>query len=327
MNPAAERITGVSFAELRGKRLFEEHPDAVGSAFHTAFERVARGGEEQVFEHYYPRFDGWFANRIVAIDEQVFVYVRDITDEVRRRRRTDALARISGVLTREELDAPGMARAVAEIVSDAVDAECTLALLSPDRKWLENAAHAGRDAEATSLLAAFPRWDARCGHPGKALRTGEALLVGAEELAHMARAVEDAELREGLLRYAPETLLVVPLIVADQPIGVVIACRRSGQPSLTQHDRALLTEVAPSIALYLALAGRRLEAGTLRNRLVALADAIPALVSFVDADERYQYVNAGYGRWLGGSPASYVGRTLRDVLGPVAYDQIRPYAR
>jgi PAS domain S-box-containing protein len=85
MNPATERIMGVRFEDVRGKRLFEIYPDAIGSAFHAAFECVSAGGEPQAFEHYYPRFDGWYSNRVLRIGDYIHVYARDVTDDVRRR--------------------------------------------------------------------------------------------------------------------------------------------------------------------------------------------------------------------------------------------------
>jgi PAS domain S-box-containing protein len=44
MNAATERIMGVCLDKVRGKRLFELYPDAIGTAFHHAFKRVAAGG-------------------------------------------------------------------------------------------------------------------------------------------------------------------------------------------------------------------------------------------------------------------------------------------
>ena len=303
MNAAAERIMGVTLAEVRGRRLFELYPDAIGNEFHAAFQRVAAGGAPETFEHYYARFDRWFANRMVRIGDHVYIYAREITEEVVRCRRADALARISAALTRGELDVRGTARAVAGVMRDALDAACSVALLSADREWLDVVAQVARiaDGESEAPEPGPTRLDAGCGHPGDALRSGRAILVGPE--------------------------LVVPLIVGDRPIGVAIARRRGDQPQLTHHDRTLFAELAPNIALYLALAGRRSEAVALRNRLAALADALPALVAFVDTEERYQYVNVAYERWFERSRESCVGSHIRDVVGPAAYATIRPHVR
>ena len=48
------------------------------------------------------------------------------------------------------------------------------------------------------------------------------------------------------------------------------------------------------------------------------ADAVPALLAYVDREERYRFANASYHRWFGFDPRSIVGKNLREVLGPDA---------
>lgn len=54
------------------------------------------------------------------------------------------------------------------------------------------------------------------------------------------------------------------------------------------------------------------------------ADALPVLISYVDAEERYRFVNRAYTEWFGGERADFIGRTLREVLGEVAYLAVQP---
>lgn len=67
-----------------------------------------------------------------------------------------------------------------------------------------------------------------------------------------------------------------------------------------------------------------LEEGAHRLRLIA--DNTPALISYVDSEERYRYANATYREWFGMAPEEVCGRTLRDVLGE-AYASREPYVR
>ncbi|MDQ4137194.1 MAG: PAS domain S-box protein, partial [Pseudomonadota bacterium] len=60
------------------------------------------------------------------------------------------------------------------------------------------------------------------------------------------------------------------------------------------------------------------------ERLRHLADALPLLISFVDRDERYQFVNRAYEEWFGTPRDSIVGRTIREILGEEAYAARRP---
>lgn len=53
-------------------------------------------------------------------------------------------------------------------------------------------------------------------------------------------------------------------------------------------------------------------------------DAIPALLSYVDREQRYRWVNRAYEVWFGTSAGALHGRTLREVLGGEAYATVRP---
>src|SRR5688572_17046866 len=61
--------------------------------------------------------------------------------------------------------------------------------------------------------------------------------------------------------------------------------------------------------------------------LLAIADALPALISYVDADYRYQFNNRAYEEWFGHSREEIRGKPLIDVLGKAAFEAIRPYAK
>ncbi|HYC57872.1 MAG TPA: ATP-binding protein [Candidatus Binatia bacterium] len=62
-------------------------------------------------------------------------------------------------------------------------------------------------------------------------------------------------------------------------------------------------------------------------RLHMITDTLPVLVAYVDTFERYRFVNGTYREWLGQTPGSIEGRTMRDVLGEAAYERLRPHAR
>jgi diguanylate cyclase (GGDEF)-like protein/PAS domain S-box-containing protein len=50
------------------------------------------------------------------------------------------------------------------------------------------------------------------------------------------------------------------------------------------------------------------------HRLRLITDNTPALISYVDSGERYQYANATYHEWFGMTPEEVCGRTMREVL-------------
>ncbi len=55
-----------------------------------------------------------------------------------------------------------------------------------------------------------------------------------------------------------------------------------------------------------------------------MADSMPVLFAYCDAEERYQFVNSQYKKWFGVEPDAILGRTVRDVVGTEAYAEVEP---
>ncbi len=60
------------------------------------------------------------------------------------------------------------------------------------------------------------------------------------------------------------------------------------------------------------------------RRLRTIADNTPALISYVDRKQRFQFCNATYGSWLGLDPKAVIGQPLREALGDELYAQRKP---
>jgi PAS domain S-box-containing protein len=63
------------------------------------------------------------------------------------------------------------------------------------------------------------------------------------------------------------------------------------------------------------------------RRLRLVTNAVPALIAYVDADERYRFNNETYRTWFNQTPAALQGRRLQDVLGEPAFAAIEPHVR
>lgn len=58
------------------------------------------------------------------------------------------------------------------------------------------------------------------------------------------------------------------------------------------------------------------------SQLRFVTDALPALVSYIDENQRYTYVNEMYCRWFGHKREEIVGKTMREILGDAAYEVV-----
>ncbi len=59
------------------------------------------------------------------------------------------------------------------------------------------------------------------------------------------------------------------------------------------------------------------------QQLRLVTDALPALISYVDKEQRYRFNNKAYEQWFGYPQFNIIGRHVREVLGDEAYDSIR----
>ena len=70
------------------------------------------------------------------------------------------------------------------------------------------------------------------------------------------------------------------------------------------------------------------EAVRLReHQLRAITDALPALVAYVDRDERYVFCNRAFETWFGLKPEELVGQPVRALSGEPAYANLRDWMR
>jgi diguanylate cyclase (GGDEF)-like protein/PAS domain S-box-containing protein len=59
------------------------------------------------------------------------------------------------------------------------------------------------------------------------------------------------------------------------------------------------------------------------QRLRAITDHLPALISHIDRNERYDFLNDTFRVWLGIDPAASIGRRMADVIGSDVYALLR----
>ena len=73
-------------------------------------------------------------------------------------------------------------------------------------------------------------------------------------------------------------------------------------------------------AIHYSIERQRLEAERRK-----LTDAVPALISHIDANYRYIFGNRTYEQWFGLNQEHIVGKHVREVLGETVWQKLRPY--
>lgn len=92
----------------------------------------------------------------------------------------------------------------------------------------------------------------------------------------------------------------------------------SAASRITQHEEELLVELSRRAEIQQALAESQ-------ERLQSVADSMPVLISYIDADQRFQFANKAYEEWFGRPLSEIQGHSIRDVMGEAMYEPRRPY--
>jgi PAS domain S-box-containing protein len=319
MNPATERIMDVRFEDVRGKRLFELYPDSIDTVFHRAFQRVAAGGDVETFEHYYPRFDGWFANRMCRIGNHVHVYARDVTDNVRitdlerskreaERRATARLesllvvtAKLAGAARREDVE-----RVVVDASFEALGATfAAMWMLSPDGRELVLVRERGMRPE---LAAAYRRLDLMARGPiTDCVQQGRLIFASTRE--EYAERYPLLEPQQRPADAGPLAFAVLPLAIEGKVIGCISFSFDDGR-ALTDEERTYLEVLGLHGSEALRRANIYAELRDASETRAAMIQASPAAIVLLDEHGIVHAWNSAAERIFGASAADAIGYKL-----------------
>jgi diguanylate cyclase (GGDEF)-like protein/PAS domain S-box-containing protein len=90
----------------------------------------------------------------------------------------------------------------------------------------------------------------------------------------------------------------------------------------TGGEAALLAQTLNSMAQSLQQRSHALEHS--EQRLHLIADHMPALIAYVDRDERFRFTNAFYGDVYGVEASQIIGKPMRELMGEKLYAEIKP---
>ncbi|WP_442949666.1 PAS domain-containing protein, partial [Nostoc sp.] len=105
--------------------------------------------------------------------------------------------------------------------------------------------------------------------------------------------------------------------------------RKQAEHLLANYNRTLEQQVAQrTAALQKSEAALRDVYDKLRLReqeLRLITDALPVLISYVDANQRYRFVNHTYEVWFNLSRDEILGKYVHELLGETVYQRIEPF--
>jgi PAS domain S-box-containing protein len=78
-NPEAEKITGLSSAEMVGNNFWDKFPEMAGTDLYQRFHKAVRRRTAATFEQYCEEPDRWLEMSIYPLSRGLFVYFKDIT--------------------------------------------------------------------------------------------------------------------------------------------------------------------------------------------------------------------------------------------------------
>jgi PAS domain S-box-containing protein len=121
----------------------------------------------------------------------------------------------------------------------------------------------------------------------------------------------------------PEVHTHLPRALGGEAIDVTVEVRGAVFDVHATPLRAASGEVQRVIGVATDVTERERS----RHLLAVVADSAPALISYVDAQERYQFNNRRYEDWFGCPAEDLRGKHIREVIGEDAYARIAPHVR
>jgi PAS domain S-box-containing protein len=167
---------------------------------------------------------------------------------------------------------------------------------------------------------------------------------GSDAMPAVPVCAEDVEkvglLSERILTYRSEgirSLMAVPILIQGQRRGTLVFYFRtphSFRKNEIQIGKSLARLSSSALAateLYreqsLAKAEQRIAVQELKasqTQLRLIIDSVPGLVAYIDTEERYRRVNRTFEQWFQKPMKTFLGLSVREVVGEENYEQLAP---
>src|SRR4029453_2143490 len=112
------------------------------------------------------------------------------------------------------------------------------------------------------------------------------------------------------LRIARERYPDLPVIFVSGPMGDELASEVIKEGATDYVPKPQLARLGPAIRRVLEERAHDQQRERAEQQLRFIADALPSLISYIDTQWRYVFVNEAYNRWFGLAPPEIVGRRV-----------------
>jgi PAS domain S-box-containing protein len=139
--------------------------------------------------------------------------------------------------------------------------------------------------------------------------------------------IDDADIRQNNATI-PIEVWGTPIFNEQGNVAYAIAAfqdithRKQAEKLLSNYNLTLEQQVLERTA---ALQQSEAELRHREQELRLIADALPALVSYVDANQRYQFINRTYEVWFSRDRDEILGKYVHELLGQTVYQIVEPY--
>lgn len=149
--------------------------------------------------------------------------------------------------------------------------------------------------------------------------------------------------RATLQQFAVQARLGVPILVQKERWGLLVAHKCETPWQWTRFEIELLQQLADQIGIAISqaqllnnleemvsarttqLTQANLKLQRSEEQLRLIADNLPVLIAYVDAQQRYRFNNQAYQDWFGKSPEQAQGCPLAEVMGEIFYHQYQEH--
>ncbi len=284
-NRAAEEMFELKRENVIGKVIWDVSPGAVGSEFERRYRQVMTSRERQVFETY-------------------------------SRRRPDRY---------HEVRAFPLGEGIGVAFRDATDRQNILEKLRQRELLLARVQEIGGvggmliDVRNNFLGLRSPEYVRLHGLPPETMVKSHEAWVQRLHPDDRARAVERlfGMVAGGASEYKSEYRIIRPSDGAIRWISAVAEIERDDSG-----------EAVALVGAHIDITERKLaeqQARENEEKLLAIADALPVLISYVDKDQVFRFANKTYETWFERPRSEIVGRRVDDVMITAMYEARRPY--